>query len=551
MTEYRPYDTFFNPYVMPPLFSAALGADGYKLDHHRQYPNKTEIVVSNFTPRSSRRGGSHVVLFGLQMVVIRYLIQFWNTTFFKRPKAEAIEEFASYINAYLGPNQVGIAHMEALHDLGFLPIRILALPEGTVYPLKVPGFIMYNTNPAFYWLTNFLETIISAEVWGMCTSATTAKLYYNLLKDYAMETVGDASFVRFQGHDFSFRGMFGSSAAVKSDIAHLTSFYGTDTIAALQTATNYYKADIKKGIVGVSVPATEHSVMCAGGMENEVETFRRLIEDLYPTGIISIVSDTWDYWSVLNPKGGILHTLKDKIMARKGKVVVRPDTGDPVRIVCGEAYPLAEILPAKLQEALDKGYKVVRHKDKYFTIVLGKAQGLYLTRIPDEEVTPELKGSIQCLYELFGGTITPKGYKLLDEHIGLIYGDSITLERAHNICEQLKIMGFASINIVFGIGSFTYAYVTRDTDGYAIKATWVRIDGKDYAIFKSPKTGDGTKKSAKGLTAVYRDANGEFYLKDEATWDEVNNCEYKEVFLDGNLTGETSLDEVRAVLDTY
>ena len=244
--------------------------------------------------------------------------------------------------------------------------------------------------------------------------------------------------------------------------------------------------------------ATEHSVMCAGGMENELETFRRLIQDVYPTGIVSIVSDSWDFWQVMTD---FTVKLKAQILAREGKVVFRPDTGCPVKMICGdpEAQP---------------------HSAEY-------------------------KGAIECLWDVFGGTTTQQGYKLLDSHVGLIYGDSITIERAEAICAGLKVKGFASTNVVFGIGSYTYQYVTRDTDGYAVKATFAKVAGEQREIFKAPKTGDGTKNSAKGLVAVYKNTQGEFYLKDQVSWNEVNHCELIPVFENGTLLNEVTLAEIR------
>jgi nicotinamide phosphoribosyltransferase len=454
--------------------------DGYKVDHRRQYPDNTQVIFSNLTARKSRRGYTEqMVFFGLQYFIKHYLIDSWNRDFFQQPKEQVIRQFSRRINNYLGPNNVGTQHIEALHDLGYLPIKIMALPEGSVYPLKVPCLVLYNTDERFFWLTNYLETILSANVWGMCTSATTALQYRKIFETYALETDGNIGFVDWQGHDFSFRGMYGVEAAVMSGAAHLLSFTGTDTIPAIDFLEQYYLADSDKELVGGSVAATEHSVMCAGGMENELETFRRLIEDIYPSGIVSIVSDSWDFWQVMTE---FTVALKDRILTREGKVVFRPDTGCPVKIICGD--PQAAV------------------------------------------GSPEYKGAIECLWDVFGGSTTAKGYKLLDSHVGLIYGDSITIERAEAICAGLKAKGFASTNIVFGIGSFTYQHVTRDTDGYAVKATFAKVDGKDREIFKDPKTDDGTKKSAKGLVAVFKDAQGQFYLKDQASWQDVNHCEF-------------------------
>ncbi|MGH1381080.1 MAG: nicotinate phosphoribosyltransferase, partial [Shewanella xiamenensis] len=476
--------------------------DGYKVDHRRQYPDNTQVIFSNLTARKSRRGYTEqMVFFGLQYFIKHYLIDSWNRDFFQQPKEQVIRQFSRRINNYLGPNNVGTQHIEALHDLGYLPIKIMALPEGSVYPLKVPCLVLYNTDERFFWLTNYLETILSANVWGMCTSATTALQYRKIFETYALETDGNIGFVDWQGHDFSFRGMYGVEAAVMSGAAHLLSFTGTDTIPAIDFLEQYYLADSDKELVGGSVAATEHSVMCAGGMENELETFRRLIEDIYPSGIVSIVSDSWDFWQVMTE---FTVALKDRIITREGKVVFRPDTGCPVKIICGD--PQAAV------------------------------------------GSPEYKGAIECLWDVFGGSTTAKGYKLLDSHVGLIYGDSITIERAEAICAGLKAKGFASTNIVFGIGSFTYQHVTRDTDGYAVKATFAKVDGKDREIFKDPKTDDGTKKSAKGLVAVFKDAQGQFYLKDQASWQDVNHCEFVPVFADGELLTEYSLADIRARL---
>lgn len=476
--------------------------DGYKVDHRRQYPDNTQVIFSNLTARKSRRGYTdQMVFFGLQYFIKHFLIDSWNRDFFQQPKDQIIRQFSRRINNYLGPNNVGTQHIEELHDLGYLPIKIMALSEGSVYPLKVPCLVLYNTDERFFWLTNYLETILSANVWGMCTSATTALQYRKIFETYALETDGDIAFVDWQGHDFSFRGMYGAEAAVMSGAAHLLSFTGTDTIPAIDFLEQYYRADSDHELVGGSVAATEHSVMCAGGMENELETFRRLIEDIYPSGIVSIVSDSWDFWQVMTE---FTVALKDRILAREGKVVFRPDTGCPVKIICGD--PQAAV------------------------------------------GSPEYKGAIECLWDVFGGSTTAKGYKLLDSHVGLIYGDSITIERAEAICAGLKAKGFASTNIVFGIGSFTYQHVTRDTDGYAVKATFAKVDGKDREIFKDPKTDDGTKKSAKGLVAVFKDEQGQFYLKDQASWQDVNNCEFVPVFADGELLTEYSLADIRARL---
>lgn len=230
--------------------------DGYKVDHRRQYPKNTTLVFSNLTPRKTRREGvNSVVFFGLQYFIKKYLIQEWNEKFFSRPKDEVLKRFNRRINNYLGPNGVGDKHIAALHDLGYLPLEIFALPEGTEHPIKTPSVVFWNTLPEFFWFTNYIETVFSTTIWGPCTSATTAHQYKKLLNKYALETVGNTDSVQWQGHDFSARGTFGMEAAMMSGGAHLISFTGTDTIPAIDWLEEYYNADSDKELVGGSVPA--------------------------------------------------------------------------------------------------------------------------------------------------------------------------------------------------------------------------------------------------------------------------------------------------------
>jgi nicotinamide phosphoribosyltransferase len=474
--------------------------DFYKADHRRQYPEGTEMVYSNFTPRKFREeGNENLVFFGLQYFIKEYLITQWNEGFFNLPKSKVLADYKRRMDNALGKDSIPVEHIAELHDLGYLPLIVKGLPEGTLVAPKIPVLTIYNTKPQFFWLTNYLESLMSAILWKPCTSATTAFQYKKVFTEYAKQTVGetDIDFVYWQGHDFSFRGMSGIEDACISAAAHLLSFHGTDSVPAIDFLEMYYKANSDIELVGGSVPATEHSVMCMGTKDNEIATFERLISELYPNGIVSIVSDTWDFWKVITE---FLPKLKDKILSRNGKVVIRPDSGDPVRIIIGD-------------------------KDA-------------------RPGSPEYKGAIECMWEIFGGTTTSKGFKLLDSHIGLIYGDSITLARQKAILEGLKAKGFSSFNVVLGIGSFTYEYVTRDTYGFAMKATYGEVNGEARNIFKDPKTDDGTKKSAKGLLAVH-DNNGTLLLKDECSWADSDKGLLQTVFENGKLTNEQSLAEIR------
>lgn len=474
-----------------------LTTDFYKIGHPFQYPKDTQFVYANYTPRKSRMDGvTHMVFFGLQYFIKSCLIEAFNEHFFKRKKEDVMLEYKRRIVTALGSHLPSYDHIEALHDLGYLPIKIKALPEGSIVPMRVPCLTIINTRAEFYWLTNFLETWMSAVIWQPCTSATIAYEYRKLLSRYAEETGVSAEFVRWQGHDFSFRGMSSVESAITSGMGHLLSFTGTDTIPAIDALEYYYNADAEKELIGGSVAATEHSVMCAGGDCNELETFRRLITEVYPSGIVSIVSDTWDLWAVLTSH---MVTLKEEILKRDGKVVIRPDSGDPVDILCG-----TNNRPASVEEQ---------------------------------------KGVVELLWDVFGGTINSAGFKVLDTHVGAIYGDSITRDRARLICERLKAKGFAS-QVVFGIGSYTYQYNTRDTFGTAIKATNVVINEESISIYKDPVTDDGMKKSARGLLQVVKN-NGEFELRDDVSFILEAQGELVTVFQDGKLIVDQSLSQIR------
>jgi nicotinamide phosphoribosyltransferase len=371
---------------------------------------------------------------------------------------------------------------------------------------------------------------MSAILWQPITSATIARQYRKILTEWASKTSDIPEFVDWQGHDFSFRGMAGLESAMMSGAGHLLSFTGTDTIPALLFLEKYYTANVEKELVGGSVSATEHSVMCAGGKDGEFETFERLITEIYPSGIVSIVSDSWDLWRVLTE---YLPRLNDVIVARDGKVVIRPDSGDPVDIICGKPYRDIDELSDKY---ITSGPNLFRFNGKFYT---------FFDKFNEVE-GPEIKGVIELLWDTFGGTINSKGYKQLDPHIGAIYGDSITLERADEICRRLEAKGFASTNIVFGIGSFTYQYNTRDTFGMAMKATWVNVNGESREIFKDPITDDGTKKSAKGLLKVKKNADGKYELHDRVTYEEsIYDTDLELVFQNGKLVKEQSLSEIR------
>ena len=492
---------------MNPLFLT----DGYKTGHHQQYPEGTTLVYSNFTPRSNRyapKGCDEVVSFGQQMVM-KQIHEAFQRDFFSQPKDVVCGQMKEELTMYLGMDY-DVTHFEKLHDLGYLPIEVKAISEGTMVPIKVPVLTIYNTHPDFYWLTNYLETILSNLLWKPMTSATIARQYRKVLTGWMEKTdPANAWFIDWQGHDFSMRGMDSAEAVISSGLGHLTAFSGTDSLPAIHGARKYYGAE---GFVAGSVPATEHSIMCSGGQEDEVGTFRRLLE-IYPKGILSVVSDTWNIWDVCTKH---IVTLKEEILARDGKLVIRPDSGDPVDILCGD-----------ITIAVENG-------------------GIE---------TPASKGVIELLWDVFGGTVNEQGYKVLDPHIGAIYGDSITIDRANEICERLGVKGFASTNVVLGIGSFTYQYNTRDTFGFAMKATYVEIkhpaesgspafaiEGRE--IFKDPITDDGTKKSATGLLCV-EEHDGKIGLYDKVQWATEKTGLLQTIYMNGEFHNTTDLATIR------
>lgn len=487
--------------------------DFYKADHATQYPLGTELVYSNLTPRSTKYAvhldgtDEKIVFFGLQYFIKWFLIDTFNEQFFQLPKDKAVARYQRRMDTSLGKGAIKCERIAELHDLGYLPISIRALPEGAVVNAKVPLLTIENTLPQFYWLTNFLETVLSNTLWLPCTTATTVRKFRQLLTQYVDATGADRSLIPVFLHDFSARGHGSPQSAAMSGAAFLTSSVGTDTIHAIDLLEDYYGANADTELVGCSVFATEHSVMTMSGPDGEFETFKRLITQIYVNGIVSIVSDSFDFWQVVTD---FIPRLKPEIMARNGgyivdKVVIRPDSGDPVKVIAGD---------------------------------------------PDAPVgSPEYKGAVECLWETFGGTITSKGFKQLDSHIGLILGDGVTLQRCKDILQRLMDKGFAATNCVFGIGSYSTAYTSRDVYGFAVKATAGIVNGQVREIFKDPKTDVGAlKRSARGFLAVYKDVNGEYVLKDRVSQAEAASdaSELKQVFRDSKLLIETSLAEIRA-----
>lgn len=502
-------DTFINKYA--PI-RGLMQTDSYKLDHKRisDLAGKTTRVYSNWTNRGTRiEGIDKVVHFGLQ-AFLQQLTETWQP-FFDADEDLVVDLYRERLKNFLAPG-IPLDHIRALHKLGYLPLEFKAVAEGTEVPVRVPTFTIENTVDEFFWLTNYIETILSATYWQPSTAATIAHSIRKVLDEAAEKTGTPAEVVDFQGHDFSFRGMQGAESAAASGAAHLVSFNGTDSLVSLDWIDHYYGGEY----LAASVPATEHSVMCAGAaVLGEKKLFGEII-NLYPTGIVSIVSDTFDLWEVLT---NFLPSYHDEIMARDGRIVVRPDSGNPVDIITGT-------IDARTSEGLDE----------------------YMKKAAAGTLTVQEAGVVQLLWDEFHGEINEAGFRQLDTHVGMIYGDSMTRDRIREVAERLAARGFASGNFVAGIGSFSYSYQSRDSFQSAVKATWAEVDEKPYDLQKDPVTDSGMKKSAKGRLSVQRDEDGELFLIQQATPEQEAASELKTVWKDGEFVRKQTFAEVREVL---
>lgn len=484
-------------------------ADGYKISHFNMYQDGVEKVYSTFTPRSNKyapKGNNGKILNFGQQYAIKFIVNHFNENFFNLPKEEVVKDLKENLSAYLG-TEYDTKHIEELYDLGYLPLEIRSLDEGTESAIKIPVLFMYNTDDRFAWVTNYIETILSNLLWQPITTATNVLLMKRIVKEAVLKTDKDnIGITDFMLHDFSMRGLTGLDAAIGSGLAFAAVSKGSDSLPVIQASKHYYN---ETETPVYSVRASEHSQMTAGGIEGEFDIYKNLLTK-FPNGILSLVSDSFDLWRVLID---YLPKLKDLIMSREGKLVIRPDSGNPVDIICGTNTAKPDI------------------DDKFV--------------YNDEH--PSYKGVIELLWETFGGTINEQGYKVLDPHIGMIYGEAINQDNIQEIFSRLEAKGFAATNCFFGQGSYSMQYVTRDTWGMALKCVAQQKDGKLVEIFKNPVTDSGMKKSAKGLTVVYKDGKDEYYLKDQATIEEVNSPEneLKVRFVDGIFYNQTTLTEIR------
>lgn len=474
--------------------------DFYKAVHAEMLPKGITKSVSYFTPRMSRiNKWDEVVMFGLQGFIKTYLIDYFEDEFFDKDLDVVLNEYSRIMDATLGKDAYKIDKIEKLHNLGYLPIEIVALPEGTRVPMHVPMFGITNTHPDFAWLPQSLESLISAEMWHPMIAATVGASYRDIVDRYYDLTCDDnIPHARALGA-FDFRGEECLQSAVKAGAGWCLSFLNTATVPTIPYLEKYYNCNCTQEPVAFGSPSTEHSVMCSNYAVDgdEITLLRRLLTEIYPNTSFSAVLDSYDYWNVVD---NILLQLKPEIMAHNGCLLVRGDSGDCVDVVTKTVFKL---------------------------------------------------------WEEFGGHINSKGYKVLDPHVKAIYGDSITVQRCEQIYKILAENGFACSNVALGVGSFSFQCIeedgilkpfTRDTFSSCIKATYCEINGEPTPIFKNPKDG-GFKKSQKGCCEVFEGTNG-LGFADCRTWEEANRKEnlLQPVFKDGKMIKEQTLKEIRNIL---
>lgn len=475
---------------------ALLLSDTYKQCHDRMYPVGLTKLVSYWVPRKSMlETQDKMVFFGLQAFIKEYLIEYFNENFFGLVEERILELYTDSMDIQIGRENYDLDKIVGLHKLGYLPLEIRALPEGTLVPMGVPCIEITNTHDDFAWLVQWIECILQVELWKPCCHATIGYMYRQVADKWYAKTVEGIS-PAMACADFGMRGMSCMDEAVRCSASWLLSFNKTSTIPAINYMDRYYNADCRNNGLGIGAVSTEHSVMGANySIDGDEVTFvRRLLNELYPNTSFSMVSDTYDYWNMVN---NILPQVKEDVMKHNGKLLIRPDSGDIVDI--------------------------------------------------------SVK-TVEKLWEIFGGTVNAKGYKVLDAHIGIIYGDGCTLSNVDTIWTELEKRGFAANCIAYGVGAFCFSavvengkliVVTRDTFGIAMKATYGIINGKKLMIYKDPKTDTSKlKKSHKGCCEVSTDKNGELVCRDELL-DMSENTLLTTAFQNGELVREDSFLDIR------
>lgn len=547
--------------------------DGYKLDHISQYVEGTTKVFNNFTPRSDKLArvvrehhDGKIVFFGLQFAIIEWMRR-WQEEFFNQSKDKVMKAYQRRVKNYAGADNCdkGIAAVEALHDLGYLPIRIKALPEGSRVPMRVPCFLMENTHPDFGWLVNYSETFFSTEVWPMCNAASLSEQYWKASVRAAEKSGAHPFWTAIANHCFAGRGHRGDQDGMMSGMAHMLFSIGTDTLWSIDGIEAYYEGDSDTQLLGVSVNAFEHATASQriAHYGSEKDAVHDALTRIYPRGILSYVCDTEDAFGFIDRD---VRELKDLILARQPdsaglcKFVLRPDSSrkTPKEIILGYKVLSSDVIVRPVETSIDGNDTVVfgggySTYEKFDAIEIG---GVYR----DFEVNPcgtegmvhpsvipdlEVRGMLDLLWDIFGGTTNDKGLRVLNDKVGIIYGESITLEMQTEIYDEMIERGWCVSNVLFGVGSWAFLKdSSRDSYGIAIKATNSVVNGANLAMQKKPKTDSGLKHSAKGLIRV-EEENGTFVIYDNQTPEQYEQGAMRDVFADGQLLVSHSFVDIR------
>lgn len=450
--------------------------DSYKVSHHLQYPPKTETLYSFF----ESRGGVFptVTFFGLQYILKNHLV---GETVTEERIRQAKNRFREHFGNASLFNEAGWRRIVERHG-GRLPIRIKAVPEGTTVPTRNVLMTAENTDPQLPWLTNYVETILS-QVWYPTTVATQSRAMRQLIVSF-LERTGDPSLVDFKLHDFGFRGSTSVESAGIGGAAHLVSFKGTDTMAALDVADEYYN----EPCAGFSIPAAEHSTITSWGKENEAQAYENML-DSFPTGLVAVVSDSYDVYNACRELWG--GQLREKVLSRDGILVVRPDSGYPPEVV----VKVLEILGDK-----------------------------------------------------FGHELNNKGFRVLNPKVRVIQGDGIDYEMLRLVLEAMEKAGWSADNIAFGSGGGLLQKVNRDTQRFAFKASAAKIDGAWHDVMKDPATDHTKRSKAGRLALIRDGYGWLTMREEEATqYTAIHGLknELVTVFEDGELLVDQTFAEIR------
>ncbi len=450
-----------------------LNSDSYKTSHWVQYPAGSEYMSSYV---EARKGDYDVVFFGLQAFVKEYL---------STPVTiQDIDEAEAVIQAHgLTFNRTGWELLVERHN-GFLPLRIEAVPEGSIVPVSNVVCQIINTDPDFYWLPSYIETSLLRAIWYPSTVASVSRYCKGIIREALEKSADNTVSLPFRLHDFGARGASSFESVALGSLAHLVNFSGTDSMTALVAASRWY--GMNKDMPAFSIPAAEHSTMTAWGREGETAAYANMLEQFGGKDkAFSVVSDSYDLWNAIDNIWG--DTLKDDVKNMGGTLVIRPDSGEPTKVV---------------REALER------------------------------------------LAVKFGTTLNTKGYKVLPDYVRIIQGDGISPQSLGKIIDVVMNAGFSADNITFGMGGGLLQQVNRDTMSWAMKASAVSINGKWRDIYKDPITSH-SKRSKKGRLALVQDSSGHLQTVKVDTLEDNRSNLLRDVFMDGKLLIDDSLTTIR------